>query len=301
MPRKMSTASTRAIKLMPARTGFDEAFEPGGAVRSHYRPLVSMLQACAPPDIDRRERLQKLSLMSLGITFTVYGESEGIERVWPFDLVPRVIAAAEWQRLEAGLVQRVTALNLFLLDVYSEQRCLKDRIVPPELVFSRREYKRELIGIVPPRKVFTQRDLLGVVGAIEHTLSRDEGYGFLKLGESLERVYRTALRSIFPCTRRSPTVPSSGCRRRPRRLSRSSSEPVGRQARSGTWVGAGSDSTTASIAATDASARPSAIPPRESDGQCARSMTRATATSAIATTAATRTTRQASGDNEPAR
>ena len=151
----MSATVSRPVKFVPAKGGFDEAFEPAGAVRSHYRDLISALQACTPVDLERRERLQKLSLMSLGITFTVYGDREGIERVWPFDLVPRIVPAAEWRRLEAGLVQRVTALNLFLLDVYGEQRCLKDRIVPPELVLSRPEYKRPLLGIVPPRKVFT--------------------------------------------------------------------------------------------------------------------------------------------------
>ena len=194
----MSTATTRAIKLVPAKVGFDEAFEPAGAVRPHYRPLIAALQACAPPDIDRRERLQKLSLMSLGITFTVYGESEGIERVWPFDLVPRVIAAAEWQRLEAGLVQRVTALNLFLLDIYSDQRCLKDRVVPPELVFSRREYKRELIGIVPPRKVFTHivgtdiiRDGAGEYVVLEDNCRCPSGVSYV-----LEN--RALLQRVFP-------------------------------------------------------------------------------------------------------
>jgi len=145
----------RTVRFVPAKTGFDEAFERSGAVRAHYRSLISALQGCTPVDLERRERLQKLSLMSLGITFTVYGDREGIERVWPFDLVPRIVPAVEWRRLEAGLVQRVTALNLFLLDVYGEQRCLKDGVIPPELILSRPEYKRELIGIVPPRKVFT--------------------------------------------------------------------------------------------------------------------------------------------------
>jgi uncharacterized circularly permuted ATP-grasp superfamily protein len=181
-----------------ARSGFDEVLEPSGAVRPHYRNLVSVLQACTPAELARREQLQKLSLMSLGITFTVYGDKEGIERVWPFDFVPRVIAAPEWQRIEAGLVQRVTALNLFLLDVYGEQRCFRDRVIPPELVLSRREYKRELRGVVPPRKVFTH-----VVGT---DLIRDAGGEFLVLedncrcpsGVSYVLENRALLQRVFP-------------------------------------------------------------------------------------------------------
>jgi hypothetical protein len=93
--------------------------------------------------------------MSQGITFTVYGEKEGLERIFPFDFVPRILPAAEWKLIQDGLVQRITTLNLFLLDIYQEQKCLKDRIVPPELILSRKEYKRGLLGVGPPRKVFT--------------------------------------------------------------------------------------------------------------------------------------------------
>ena len=103
----------------------------------------------------RRERLQQLSLLNQGITFAVYGDREGTERVFPFDFVPRIIPAEEWRQIESGLVQRVTALNLFLKDVYTERACLKEGILPWDLVLSRPEYKRELLGILPPRDVFT--------------------------------------------------------------------------------------------------------------------------------------------------
>src|SRR5438034_2389525 len=93
--------------------------------------------------------------MDQGITFTVYGEKEGTERILPFDFVPRITPAREWERIQAGLVQRVTELNIFILDVYQDQRCLKDGIVPAELVLSRKEYKRELLGVVPPQRIYT--------------------------------------------------------------------------------------------------------------------------------------------------
>jgi uncharacterized circularly permuted ATP-grasp superfamily protein len=188
----------RSVKLIPAKTGFDEAFEPSGAVRAHYRPLVSVLKSCTPAELERRERLQKLSLMSLGITFTVYGEKEGIERVWPFDVVPRIIPAGEWKRLETGLVQRITALNLFLLDVYGDQTCLRDRAIPPELVLSRKEYKRELRGVVPPRKIFTHvvgtdviRDAQGAYLVLEDNCRCPSGVSYV-----LEN--RALLQRVFP-------------------------------------------------------------------------------------------------------
>src|SRR5438046_9285277 len=143
------------MKWVPETRAFDEAFDKTGAPRAHYRPLVSILESFTQTEIERRERLQKLSLMDQGITFTVYGEKEGTERIFPFDFVPRIIPAREWERIQAGLVQRVTALNLFILDVYQDQRCLKDGIVPAELVLSRTEYKRELLAVVPPQRIYT--------------------------------------------------------------------------------------------------------------------------------------------------
>jgi uncharacterized circularly permuted ATP-grasp superfamily protein len=143
------------MKWVPETKAFDEAFERGGAPRQHYRPIVSILESFTQGEIERRERLQKLSLMDQGITFTVYGEKEGTERIFPFDFVPRVIPAPEWERLQAGLVQRVTALNLFILDVYQGQKCLRDGVIPAELVLSRREYKRELLGVIPPQRIYT--------------------------------------------------------------------------------------------------------------------------------------------------
>ena len=144
-----------AVKWVPETTAYDEAFDRTGAPRQHYRALVSTLESFTLTEIDRRERLQRISLIDQGITFTVYGEKDGIERIFPFDFVPRIIPAREWERIEAGLVQRVTALNLFIADVYHDQKCLKDKIVPAELVLSRKEYKRELLRLMPPRQIYT--------------------------------------------------------------------------------------------------------------------------------------------------
>jgi uncharacterized circularly permuted ATP-grasp superfamily protein len=144
-----------AVKWVTETTAYDEAFDRTATPRSHYRALVSTLESFTLTEIDRRERLQKISLVDQGITFTVYGEKDGIERIFPFDFVPRIIPAGEWERIEAGLVQRVTALNLFIADVYRDQKCLKDRVIPAELVLSRKEYKRELLRLMPPRQIYT--------------------------------------------------------------------------------------------------------------------------------------------------
>src|SRR5262245_39854573 len=155
----LTLAGTRvslwAMNWATAASGFDEVFDGQGQPRPHYAALISILESFTREDVDRRERLQKLALMNQGITFTVYGEKDGLERIFPFDFVPRIIPASEWKTIQDGLVQRITTLNLFLLDVYQEQRCLKDGVIPAELVLSRREYKRELLGLTPPRKIFT--------------------------------------------------------------------------------------------------------------------------------------------------
>jgi len=181
-----------------ASSGYDEVFETGGQPRAHYASLISILDSFTAEDVERRERLQKLALMNQGITFTVYGEQEGLERIFPFDFVPRIIPAAEWKTIQDGLVQRITTLNLFLQDVYHEQRCLQDGIIPPELVLSRKEFKRELLGLTPPRKIFTH-----VVGT---DLIRSETGDYLVLedncrcpsGVSYVLENRTLLNRVFP-------------------------------------------------------------------------------------------------------
>src|SRR5688500_11604090 len=117
-----------AIQFARAKTGFDEVFDAAGGVRSHYRRVVSTLESWTTGELARREQLQKLSLMSLGITFTVYGDKDGIERVWPFGFVPRVLAAAAWRRIDAGPIQRVAALNVCLAATYADARPPRDGV-----------------------------------------------------------------------------------------------------------------------------------------------------------------------------
>ena len=127
---------------------FDEVFTSDAAVRPHYEDILARLRSITPAELNRRERLRDAAFRSAGITFTVYGEDDGLERTFPMDLLPRVIPAEEWSVLEAGLVQRVTALNRFLDDLYlGERAALRDGIVPQWLVATSSGLCREAFGV----------------------------------------------------------------------------------------------------------------------------------------------------------
>jgi uncharacterized circularly permuted ATP-grasp superfamily protein len=115
---------------------------------------VELLTSMPREEIQRRKQEADLSFLNQGITFTVYGQEEGTERIFPYDLLPRIITAAEWARVERGLTQRITALNLFLKDIYNEGRILKDNVVPRELVYSCPQFRRQMCGLQVPRNVY---------------------------------------------------------------------------------------------------------------------------------------------------
>jgi uncharacterized circularly permuted ATP-grasp superfamily protein len=133
---------------------FDEMFEAPGQARAHYRPLHARLTALGDSAFERRRRMADVSFRNQGITFTVYSDSSGVEKIFPFDLIPRIVPADEWDTIERGLVQRLTALNLFCKDVYHEQRILRERLIPPEMIYSARMFRREMIGVRVPRDIY---------------------------------------------------------------------------------------------------------------------------------------------------
>jgi uncharacterized circularly permuted ATP-grasp superfamily protein len=127
---------------------------PDGRVRPHYACLADWLESTGPERIaQKREEAERL-FHRVGITFAVYGEDTGTERLIPFDLVPRIIPAREWEALEAGLAQRVHALNLFLHDIYHEQAILRAGVVPVARVLGNSQFRREMIGVDVPRGVY---------------------------------------------------------------------------------------------------------------------------------------------------
>ena len=126
---------------------YDEMFEGTGAVRPHCAALFDELKRSSPDHLSELQLEADKAFLTQGITFTVYGDEQGTERIFPFDLVPRVIPGSEWQTLERGLTQRLTAINLFLKDVYHEGRILAEGVVPRELVQSCRHFRREMRGV----------------------------------------------------------------------------------------------------------------------------------------------------------
>ncbi len=133
---------------------FDEMFLPDGTLRPHYRQFVNRFGSIPRDELDTKRQAVDALFLRQGITFNVYGDSQGTERIFPFDLLPRVIPAAEWEKLEAGLVQRITALNLFLHDIYHEQRILKDGIIPPYFVLSAKHFRREFVNFQVPGDIY---------------------------------------------------------------------------------------------------------------------------------------------------
>ena len=134
---------------------YDEMFEAPGVARPHYQKVLEGIGKLAPVEFEDRRQLADLAFLLQGITFTVYSDGRGTERLFPFDLMPRVLPRSQWDKLEAGLSQRVLALNLFLEDVYGAQRILKDRQIPRSLVLSCRHFQREMIGVKVPRNIYT--------------------------------------------------------------------------------------------------------------------------------------------------
>ena len=134
---------------------YDEMFGSPGQPRPHYEEIFAALATLTAGEFEERRRLADLSFLLQGITFTVYSDGRGTERLFPFDLIPRVIPRSQWDRLEAGLCQRVMALNLFLQDVYGPQRILKDGKIPRALVFSCQHYQRQMSGVQVPRGIYT--------------------------------------------------------------------------------------------------------------------------------------------------
>ena len=137
-----------------AITGFDEMFAAPGQVRPHYAKLNERLGALGAEDLEERHKVADLMMRHQGITFTVYGRNQGVERIIPFDPIPRLVAADEWERIEKGLKQRVRALNLFLHDIYHDRLILKDGHVPAELVLGASGYRRECVGLRVPKDIY---------------------------------------------------------------------------------------------------------------------------------------------------
>ena len=179
-------------------TGFDEMFESPGSPRPHYRRVCERLQALAYKDLEWRRRQADQAFLRQGITFTVYGDSDQTERIFPFDLLPRIIPNSEWRLIEDGLRQRVRALNCFLLDIYGDQHILKEHILPRELIESSRHFQKDLVGFRPPKDIYIHmggidlvRDQGGMYHILEDNLRTPSGISYV-----LEN--RIVMKQVFP-------------------------------------------------------------------------------------------------------
>lgn len=122
--------------------------------RASYQGLHERLSDMSPQELRRRQQAADASFLHQGITFTVYGREEGTEKIFPYDVLPRIITNAEWATIERGLTQRITALNLFLKDLYHEGRILNDRVIPREMIYTCRHYRRQMHGLHVPRGIY---------------------------------------------------------------------------------------------------------------------------------------------------
>src|SRR5512133_612042 len=133
---------------------FDEMLLPDGCARSGARLLKERIESLPNGELLLRQEAAERLLLQSGITFNVYGDSAATEKIFPFDIIPRIIEAKEWERIERGLKQRVFALNLFVDDIYHSQKIIKDQILPEYLIRSARSFREACIDLNPPAGVW---------------------------------------------------------------------------------------------------------------------------------------------------
>lgn len=183
---------------------YDEMFAAPGEPRPHYRRLWERYQDMSGfGELLTRQKGANQTFINRGVTFTVYSDKAGTEKIFPFDLVPRIISATEWTRMEAGLTQRMMALDLFLKDIYSEQRILKEGIIPRALVESCAHFRPELVGVQLPRQRHVHingtdliRDADGTYRVLEDNLRTPSGVSYvLENRQIMKRVFPNLLRN----------------------------------------------------------------------------------------------------------
>ena len=195
-------------KLYDPGNLYDELIGAAGQPRPAARVLANYLKSLSDQQLARRQRAAELAITEMGITFTVYSEGENIDRAWPFDIIPRVIALKEWQQIEAGLKQRITALNLFIEDIYNAQRIIKDKVFPRSMLAGSKNYLPQCEGVSPRFGVWAHicgsdlvRDRDGTVYVLEDNLRVPSGVSYMIQNRSVaKRVFPELFRrqTILP-------------------------------------------------------------------------------------------------------
>ncbi|MDB5297737.1 MAG: hypothetical protein JWO31_3720 [Phycisphaerales bacterium] len=177
---------------------YDEMFAAAGSPRAHYAAATRRLKGMGNAAFSKRVRMADLTFRNQGITFTVYKDSAGVEKIFPFDLIPRIIPAGEWEHIEKGLVQRIVALNLFCQDVYHQQRILKEKVIPPELVYGAKFFRREMIGVDVPRNAYIHICGTDLIRSAEGEYLVLEDNGRSPSGVSYVLENRAVMKRVFP-------------------------------------------------------------------------------------------------------
>jgi uncharacterized circularly permuted ATP-grasp superfamily protein len=177
---------------------FDEMFSAPGVARPHYSRILASFKEMGAADFERKRALAAASFLRQGVTFTVYNDDQGTERIFPFDLIPRIIPAREWDLVERGLVQRITALNLYLHDIYHGQNILRDGVIPKQIVWEATSFRPEFMNFDVPRSIYIHicgtdliRDREGNYLVLEDNARCPSGVSYV-----LEN--RQAMKRIFP-------------------------------------------------------------------------------------------------------
>ncbi|MDX1515466.1 MAG: circularly permuted type 2 ATP-grasp protein [Woeseiaceae bacterium] len=177
---------------------YDELIQSDGTPRGHARELAEYFSAMRPEELAERQRAVDRTIVDMGISFTIYSEGDNIDRAWPLDIIPRAMPGDEWNRVEQGLIQRVTALNLFIDDLYNDRRILREKIVPADIIDSSKNYLEPCRGISPKYGVWAHicgsdlvRDGDGTIYVLEDNLRVPSGVSYM-----LEN--RNVIKRVFP-------------------------------------------------------------------------------------------------------
>ncbi|WP_139925698.1 circularly permuted type 2 ATP-grasp protein [Hymenobacter sp. DG01] len=170
---------------------WDEMFH-AEHIRPEYRSFVSAIENLPHAEMTRKDELAKKLFMSQGITFTEYNSGEGIEKIFPFDIIPRIIQHQEWKHIEAGVKQRLLALNIFLKDIYHQQFIVKDGVIPAALIYSCPQFLREMVNVQVPYDIYTHiagvdliRDADGQFYVLEDNLRTPSGVSYMLENRSI--------------------------------------------------------------------------------------------------------------------
>ncbi len=181
-----------------SRGFYDEVFDASGFPRPESKLVLENILSLSPDDLTFRQQAAERALLNMGITFNVYGSAQGAEKIFPFDIIPRIVKADEWDWIEKGLTQRITALNSFLADIYSDQKIVKDNVIPAELIHSAASFRTQCVGVKPPNNIWCHitgtdliRDKDGQIYVLEDNLRCPSGVSYV-----LEN--RQVMKQTFP-------------------------------------------------------------------------------------------------------